>query len=274
MKNLDFHIDSAPIHDASIEAKMDFSKVLNQVNAQAGTSGLTAIWSVSISLVLALAFGLGSFVDDTQQSDNGTHNTSVTLLAESKPIAPIIINEEGTNVEITPSENTIENEIPVVIEQVDDKKYEMRVELSEHVNESDMELQAKPQSATKTKLSPVPLKKAKLIPIKRDAINTSMDLRINQGLNINVDLTTYASLKNKANYYFELDTTLTKDLDIALDDNWEEADLKHHPRKDRYNMILRNGNEKRQIVVRLVVTDLKLKSDSKFHLFARLKDIF
>lgn len=271
MKNLDFHIDSSPLHDASIEAKMDFDKVLHQVHSQTGSSGLTAIWTTSIGLVLLLSFSLGSSIEDRNPNRSVHSQGNSTLLAETRQeFDDTDKNLKTTNVEAAQQQET---PAPVMISQVSEEKYEMSVQVTEKLTEPRLSSGEHLSSKPSPTLTPVPLKKARLIPMERSTIESTKDLRISQSMNINVDLTTYASLKNKQHYYFELDTALTKDLDISLDDDWEEADLKHHPRKNRYNMILRNGDERRQIVVRLVVTDLKMKSDNKFQLFARLKDI-
>lgn len=271
MKNLDFHIDSSPLHDASIEAKMDFDKVLNQVHSQTGSSGLTAIWTASISLVLLLSFSLGSLIEDATPKRSMNSQGNSTLLAETREEF-VDTDKDLKTINATASQEQ-KTSAPVVISQISEEKYAMSVQVTEKPTEPRPNSSEQMSNTPSRSLTPVPLKKARLVPMERSTIESTKDLRISQSMNINVDLTTYASLKNKQHYYFELDTALTKDLDISLDDDWEEADLKHHPRKNRYNMILRNGDERRQIVVRLVVTDLKMKSDNKFQLFARLKDI-
>ncbi len=268
MNELDFHIDETVIHSATIDQKKDFEKLMADFNAsQRKTSSLGSYWMMTSVVVCIALLSLSAFYgQDMSQEPSGKHQASVQINDETpseEPLLTYALDEETALIEhqdVVLDETIIESVVSAKITEEKALKSPQPKLKKEPILEPNTPRTSIAEAMIK---HPVAVKTTKPRPIPASSI------KVPSGLELNVDLMTYAELKKNGYYFFEVDTLKSGAGEELFDMDWDEADLKRHPDKDRYRMILKKNNERREIIVRLVKNPLQMKSNKKWRLFAK-----
>ena len=244
MRPIKFYINEPVIHDSSIESKKDFKKLLQKMPAaNSRSTNLSVAWIAGISTCLILVLGLSIFTDLNQQESKKPMNVnraSDAQLAET--------SKENIRFTISPTDSSQLNKAPLT--GIDDPNQNKEAEV--------MMLQVENQDAarhtTRSHIEPITSLHTSAVSIARQGLETiPANLQIPGGLPISVDLITYAEIKMADDFYFELDSSSFDKTESMMAHNWKEAELRHHPAKNKYRMILSNGKEQLEFIVRLVI---------------------
>ncbi len=270
MNELDFHIDETVIHSATIDQKKDFDKLMADFAAgqtQTTATALGAYWISSAIVVGLSVISLALFNGgDQNQESPGTHQAVVIshdtpnneqLLAH----VPITTKTEETN-EVILDDAIIESVVSAKIEETKAPKEARSTMKKEPILEPNVPIK-------RTSIAEAIIKHPVAVKTSKPKSIPASSIKVPSGIELNVDLMTYAELKKNKHYFFEVDTLKSKAGEELFDMEWDEADLKRHPDKDRYRMVLKKNNQKREIIVRLVKNSLQIQGEKKWRLFAR-----